>query len=277
LSDWQILRKIVERHAEVLEEGWMKKTRKKQKEILLEAWPNMSASHRPDFGAYRQENTGRHWMGLSNFQEGYMWPYINQDDLSTRSLVVFILSRARNPRSMFAHADIDATRLGSIGHFIPELIFLSNYTLFMNCETPQTYGRVVSWDDDPSVANVMFEQRQFSPGEVLRVFELQAKIYSFLVKCRELILHNFVVSGSLFGENFPTIPESSVAKATSATTTDMLPSLASISAEAPYRLPVSLDLERLRAIIAARLSAAEDHLWAFRGSWVFCRNCRRLE
>jgi hypothetical protein len=49
LEHWDTLRKIVERHAETLEKRWMKKTRKKQKDILLQAWPNMSSSHRPDY------------------------------------------------------------------------------------------------------------------------------------------------------------------------------------------------------------------------------------
>jgi hypothetical protein len=181
LSDWNMLRKIVERHHEVLEKRWVKKTKKKQKEMLLQAWPNMSSSHRPDYEAYRNENTGRHWQGLSNYQESYKWPYINQQDLSSRSLIVFINSRACNPPSMFARADLDATRLGSIGHFIPEPAFLKGYTLFMDGETIETYGKLVSWDDDEKAADLMFSQRQFTPGDGLRVFELQERVYPFLI------------------------------------------------------------------------------------------------
>ncbi|KAE9366427.1 hypothetical protein N431DRAFT_351887 [Stipitochalara longipes BDJ] len=265
LADWRILRKIVERHAETLEKRWMKKTQKKQKEILLQAWPNMCPNHRPDFEAYRQENTGRRHQGLSKFQEAYKWPYINQRDLSSRSLVVFINCRAWNPPSMFARADINATRLGSISHMIKEPAFLQGYTLLMDGDTTETYGKLVSWEDDKEAADLMFSERQFSPGDGLRVFELQEKVYPFLVKCCQLILHDLVESGTIFDDQFPVIAEPVSVKALELSTgAEMLPSLAAISAEAPYRLPANLDLERLRGILAARLSAAEDNLWLLR-------------
>lgn len=41
-------------------------------------------------------------------------------------------------------------------------------------------------------------------------------------------------------------------------------SLALITAEAPYRVSLQLDLELLQAIIAAKRSAAEDHTWGLR-------------
>lgn len=40
--------------------------------------------------------------------------------------------------------------------------------------------------------------------------------------------------------------------------------LATVAAEAPYRLPASLNLTRLKAIVAAKRSAAEDHIWSLR-------------
>jgi hypothetical protein len=166
---------------------------------------------------------------------------------------------------MFARADINATHLGAVGHFIGEPAFLMGYTLFMDGDTAETYGKLVSWEDDKNALNLMCSERQFTPGDGLRVFELQEKIYPFLVKCCELILHDLVESGSLYDEKFPIISETAATtKSVPSTATEMLPSLAFISAEAPYRLPANLDLERLRGILAARLSAAEDHLWALR-------------
>jgi hypothetical protein len=43
-----------------------------------------------------------------------------------------------------------------------------------------------------------------------------------------------------------------------------LASLATTAAEAPYRLPANLDLKRLESLVAAKLSAAEDHVWTLR-------------
>lgn len=234
LSDWNTLRNIVERHSETLEKRWVKKTRKKQKDLLLQAWPNMSPSHRPDFEAFRKENTGRHWKGLSNFQDAYKWPYIIQHGLSTNSLIVFINSRARNPPSVFARADIDATRLGCAGHFLKEPAFLKGYTLFMDGETSTTYGNFVSWEESEDAVDLMFSQRQFNPGEGLLVLELQEKVYPFLIKCCELILHDLVVDGTLFSDQFPIVPATVAGtKAQPSAVMDIQSSLASISAEAP--------------------------------------------
>lgn len=41
-------------------------------------------------------------------------------------------------------------------------------------------------------------------------------------------------------------------------------SLAAVTAEGPYRKPTRLDLDRLLGLVAAKLSAAEDHIWALR-------------
>jgi hypothetical protein len=40
--------------------------------------------------------------------------------------------------------------------------------------------------------------------------------------------------------------------------------LAFIAAEAPYRVPANLDFGRIRSVIAAKPSAAEDHIWVLR-------------
>ncbi|TGO08047.1 hypothetical protein BTUL_0229g00150 [Botrytis tulipae] len=267
LSDWNTLRTIVQLHADTLEKRWMKKSRKKQREMLLEAWPNMSTTHRPDYEAFRQECTGRILMGLSKFQEAYKWPYINLQDLSSKSLVIFITSRGHNPPSAFARADLNATHLGTVAHFIPEPAFLPFHTLFLDGDKVETYGRLVSWEEDDAAADLMFTERQFSPGDGLKAFELQEKIYPFLIRCCELILHDFTKSGALLDLSIPTgIASDPIVypEPPTAAVTEILPSLATISAEAPYRLPANIDFERLREIFAARLSAAEDYLFDLR-------------
>ncbi|KAF7895768.1 uncharacterized protein EAF01_009730 [Botrytis porri] len=256
-----------ELHADTLEKRWMKKSRKKQRDMLLEAWPNMSTTHRPDYEAFRQECTGRILMGLSKFQEAYKWPYINLQDLSSKSLIIFIISQGHNPPSAFARADLNATHLGTVAHFIPEPAFLPFHTLFLDGDEVETYGRLVSWEEDNDAADLMFTERQFSPGDGLKAFELQEKIYPFLIRCCELILHDFTKAVALLDANIPSgIPPDSIIapEPTSSTVTEILPSLATISAEAPYRLPANIDFERLREIFAARLAAAEDYLFDLR-------------
>ncbi|KAL2075053.1 hypothetical protein VTL71DRAFT_8833 [Oculimacula yallundae] len=265
LADWNTLKKIVERHGETLEKRWMKKTKKKQRDLLLTAWPNMAPAHRPDFEAFRQENTGKYLVGLTKFPESYLWPDINLQDLSSKSLVIFINSRGRNPPSTFARTDINSTHLATVSHSVEEPAFLLGYNLFMDGETADTYGRLASWNDDIDTVHLMFSQRQFTPGDGLRVLQIQDRIYPFLIKCCELILHDLAGAGSLLDPNFPTTLQTTTAADPAPTgVNEILPTLATISAEAPYRIPANLDLERIRGILAARRSAAEDHLFALR-------------
>lgn len=42
------------------------------------------------------------------------------------------------------------------------------------------------------------------------------------------------------------------------------PTLASIAAEAPYRVPARSDFERLKTVVDARRSGAEDHIRSLR-------------
>jgi hypothetical protein len=93
-----------------------------------------------------------------------------------------------------------------VGHWIEEPAFFMSYTMFMDGETSKTYGKLISWEDDENAASLMFSQRQFTPGDGLRVFEQQEKVYPFLVNCCELILHDLVESGLLYDDQFPIVP-----------------------------------------------------------------------
>ncbi|KAI9642174.1 hypothetical protein NHQ30_008976 [Ciborinia camelliae] len=263
LSQWNILRSIVGLHSDTLEKLWNKKNKEKQKELLLKAWPDMSANHRPDYDAYRQENSEEGQCRLSKFQDAYKWPQINQEVLSSSSLLVFINSRARNPPSSFVRADIDAGRLGSSMERIPKEAALGCHTLFLDGDNVETYGRLVPWDKDIDVANQWKTDRQLSPGIGLRALELQDKIYTFLVRCCQLILPDLVNLGTLSTGNVPTsiiLEPIDVAKPVPSEVPEILPSLAAISSEAPYRLPANPNFELLRDILSARLAAQENYL-----------------
>ena len=91
------------------------------------------------------------------------------------------------------------------------------------------------------------------------LLEIQQKLLEFLVKCCKLILHDF--SPSSLAERAAPILEEPPQLSSDPTA---WASLASLVAEAPYRIPGRLDLNRLKAIIAAKRSAAKDHIWALR-------------
>ncbi|KAI9368491.1 hypothetical protein BJX61DRAFT_550398 [Aspergillus egyptiacus] len=203
--------------------------------ILLSAWPNMAAIHRPGFDAFRRESESDRDRG-TKYRDHYMWPCINQEDLlDTKALPLLLNARGRHPPSHFAAADIDAMHLGLVTKaFVP--IFLDEHVMILNgfAENTRDYG--------------------------LLVMEAQARLLAILVQCCRVILHD-IPESSLTSDSFPILPEPQL-KADCEISG--FQSLRVMAAEAPYRVPAELDLSRIESLLSARTSAAEDHLWALR-------------
>ncbi|KAM0426356.1 hypothetical protein ACHAPT_008397 [Fusarium lateritium] len=83
---------------------------------------------------------------------------------------------------------------------------------------------------------------------------------AFLVSCCQNILHE-IPEDELTSAEYPVQPEPHLKTETE---TNGFESLALMAAEAPYRPPARLDLGRVVSLLAAKASAAEDHLWALR-------------
>ncbi|KAI9868436.1 MAG: hypothetical protein M1813_005880 [Trichoglossum hirsutum] len=256
LGDWKLLNGIIERQEAVIQKRWSKKTKERRKKILLSAYPNMPLTHRPDFEAFTKGEHGT----PTRFREAYMWPCINQEDLlKPRLLLLFLNARGRNPPSAFSRADFDATHFGHVTGSL-RAPYLGGYTMmFTGRNTPGTYGELISWDDNKNAAFWLTSQRGMHPGHGLQILEIQQRIYSFLVECCASILHD-IPRESLADREMPIQHEP---PAVPSNETGII-TLASVAAEAPYRLPASLDFNRLQAIVAAKRSAAECHIWALR-------------
>ena len=137
--------------------------------------------------------------------------------------------------------------------------FLNEHTMLLNGQvTPKAYGQLVAWKDDDEAFNWMMSGIGFHPGMGLQVLKTQKKVLSFLVQCCLLTLHD-LPSEFWMDAGVPILPEPSFP-----VDENEWPSLATVAAEAPYRVPARLDFKRLQAIIAAQCSAAEDHIWASR-------------
>ena len=257
-ADWTNLNKILERYEELLWKRWMKKTKEQRKKLLLAAWPNMTSTHRSDFEAFRQETPSQRAKG-SRFMEAYLWPYINLEDLvQWKPLILLLNARGRHLPDTFAHTDYYLAQLGEASGAI-RAAFLNCHTMLLNGQvTPQTYGQLVAWEDDDEASDLMHSGIGFHPGMGLQVLETQQKVLNFLVRCCHVILHDLSsdswMDGSIPVRAEPPIPVDETE----------WPSLASVAMEAPYRVPARLDFNRLQAIIAAKRSAAEDHIWALR-------------
>jgi len=257
LSSWNKLRQILERHEDVIRKRWMKKTKTQRTAIVLKAWPNMSPAHRPDYEAMRKENPSVKRPEGTRFREAYMWPNINIEDLTKgKTLLLLLNSRGRNTPQMFAHADFEAMRVGHVsGACMPP--FLNLYTMLLEGEAVETYGRLVSWNDDEDAMMKTFNGLGFLPGMGLMILEIQQRLLSFLVTCCYSILHEMdpdamINEGVIKPEPSPLSDGAEY------------PTLANIAAEAPYRVPALLDFNRLKALVDAKRASVEDHIRGLR-------------
>ncbi|KAF8981883.1 hypothetical protein BGZ46_002175 [Entomortierella lignicola] len=255
-KDWTLLNHIVLRHEATIQKRWLKKTREQRKTILLTAWPNMSASHRPDLEAFLREKS----KAPTAFREAYLWPNINQEDLLKPKLfLIFLNARARNFPSVFSEADHASFRFANTSGKVTAA-FLNEYTMmFIGRNTPETYGQLYSWDDHEDAATWLFTQKGMHPGYGLQTLEVQERIYHFLLECCLQILHD-KPRESLAIDDSPIEPEPPALSIVEGG----MNSLAAVAAMAPFRLPASIDFARLQDLVAAKLSAVEDHIWSLR-------------
>jgi hypothetical protein len=271
LERWRTLRDVIQRHEGVLHRRWSNKSKGQKLNILLKAWPGMALTHRPDLDAYRKESPEQRAVGTA-FKEAYLWPYINQEDLSKNgALQLFLNARGRHPPSAFAAADMDAAAFGLLvsDALIPK--FLVGYTMILSGVTESNiddYGKIVGWHTHPGAAHLYATEHEFEPGEGLLVPEIQERLYSFLVDCCKEILHDYPAD-SWTSDAFPIQPEPKMKSGAELTGFE---SLAVMAAEAPYRVPAQLDLGKIISLLTARTAAAEDRLWALREDPLFLRD-----
>lgn len=256
-ENWEILRLIIERHEATIQKRWAKKTKEGRKKLLLAAWPHMSKTHRPDFEAFRTKPSQDEADTREDRRSAYLWPHINLEDLSkAKLLLLFLNSRGRNPPCAFAEADFEACRFGRTTGTIG-MAYLNKYTMMFNGrKTPETYGELWSWNDNPDGFHLLATGRGVLVGVGLVILDVQNGLYKFLVEVCKTILHD-VPEAALVDASIPSQPEPPSVSAEE-------DSLAITSAEAPYRLPAALDLKRLEFLVAAKLADAEDHILALR-------------
>lgn len=256
------LHDILERHEDTIQKRWAKKKKAQRLQILLKAWPNMAPNHRPDFEAFLKESEQQRMMG-TKYRDWFIWPYINQEDLSRPRLLPLLLnSRGRHHPCTFAGIDATNTKFAFVTKAVVP-IFLNEYTMILNGvdeKHPDDYGKLLSWDEHPSNFELAMSQRQFLPGEGLLVLDVQDRLLSFLVKCCTEILHE-IPEDQLLGSKYPVRPEPHMKEESETTGFD---SLAVLAAEAPYRVPAKLDFGRIESLLGAQAAACEDHLWSLR-------------
>ncbi|OAL53445.1 hypothetical protein IQ07DRAFT_562298 [Pyrenochaeta sp. DS3sAY3a] len=246
-ADHELLSRIVAIHEETIRKRWNKKSGPQRQRILREAGPDLPDRHRPDIRAWQQKSTDK---------KNYMCPFLNIEDLAkSKNMLILLYARGRHQPVDFVHADLMQAAFGEAsGATMPA--FLNEYTMmFHDRNTAETYGELVSWDDDENAFEYMYNNIGMHPGHGLQALEIQQHIWGFLVRWCQVLLRD--ISPLTTGDALPD-PGSPVDQDVEVT------SLQVIAMEAPYRIPARLDFLRLKALAAAERNAREDHLWSLR-------------
>ena len=159
---------------------------------------------------------------------------------------------------MFVSSDFNSIHIGTVTQAIITP-YLSGYTMLLKNENdPETYGRMLSWDEDSNAFDMMSRSVGIQPGEGLLVMEIQKRKMEFLLSCTKVILQDLNLNASDIPRQ-PYKEEDMLARSNSewqSLTMEML--------EAPYRVPDRFEISKLKSFVNARRNQAIDHVWALR-------------
>ncbi|KAI2640634.1 hypothetical protein GGS26DRAFT_586636 [Hypomontagnella submonticulosa] len=255
---------IIGRHEEAIQRRWMQKSKSKRKALLLQVWPGMPSSHRPEIELWRTKFEPGSSLDLSPFK----WPYMNLEDLSkTEPLLLLLNSRARFTPDYFTYFDLLSTSFGLKVECTAPGVLEHHFMMFRSRRTPETYGQLYS-SEKPfgAESDVATDPTRlwYTAGEGLWVMEIQDRLYSFLVQCCEAILHD--VPPELLmppdDDHLPIRPKSPTMS--SSVNSEGIKNAAVASFENLYDAPRNADFFRLASLVKAMQASAEDHLWSLR-------------
>lgn len=223
----------------------------------------MATGHRPDLEAleaiYRLSDDSK-W-DKTKHRDPFVWPSINQEDLcKPKTLLILLNARGRHCPSDFAGRDCETLNLGKATNAIIPIVVSQSTMILNGAKGPNEYGRILAWEEHPYAYHLKSTKKQFLPEEGFIILEAQERLLSFLVNCCHQILHD-IPKETMTSDTYPIKPQPQLPTEADSTGFD---SLAVVMAETPYRAPAQLDLERIEALLCARRSAAEDHLWSLR-------------
>ncbi|KAI0145135.1 hypothetical protein GGR57DRAFT_480902 [Xylariaceae sp. FL1272] len=250
LLHFRQLRNVLDRYEDLIRKRWAKKNGEQRRKILCNAWPIMPARRRPDIEAYRRKITTR-------FRECYLWPSLNQEELSHGSILLhFLNSRGRHEPAVFAANDLESIRLGNFCEALtPE--FIEGYYMDLESEAHAGYGSLYVYVSSPeNRANGKYP----NTADGFQILEIQEHILSFLVDACQGILHEKDLDSEAMMLE-PVLPEPP--SLTSAHTGERATAL-DLARESPYLVPRKVDLRRIHSLASTRHAEWKDHGWAMR-------------
>jgi hypothetical protein len=248
----ELLWDILDRHEDALRKRWMKKSTTWRKTILSVIWPDMASCHRPDLHyLLKAAHLRKNGLRLGSTVGAFVWPYINMEDLSReRSILYLVHTRGRYAPSVFVYADLETCDLGLRTQTIGLPLELNGYTMLLEGNTVETYGRLMAWGDDDHLRS------GFTPGEGLLILKIQQKVLQFLVNWCEKVLDN---KADVLATQFPVCPMLDLP-----TIPWKWPNLEVLNTYAPLLTPQQTSWGGMKVLIDARYRAAQDHLWALK-------------
>ncbi|RDI78631.1 hypothetical protein Vi05172_g11353 [Venturia inaequalis] len=261
IANWNLLRRVLSTHEEVIRRRWMKKTRKQRQMILRQAFPRISKEHNPCFSAVMIGRARGQLPVECMSEESIYWPYLNLDDLSLPKPFLLILNaRGRNSPECFATADFSSLSFGLVFQALPHLYLYGYHMNFNSQREPARYA-ILTPATPHDIGKDFSRLNSTVPGEGLHVLKVQEKTMEFLLAMSGIILHD--VQGLLSSvSQSPGLPEPPSLLLSFDQTVGEMPSLSDIAAEAVYRMPTATNLAVLGELITARVEAAIDHIWS---------------
>lgn len=90
LRNYQRLRDLSTEHQSLIRRCWDGKSASKRTKLLIQWWPDMAKTHRPDSDAMIRlgDNFPE---GKSAYREAFVWPYINIEDLRRPGAIPYLI------------------------------------------------------------------------------------------------------------------------------------------------------------------------------------------
>ncbi|KAI1096101.1 hypothetical protein F5B19DRAFT_220510 [Rostrohypoxylon terebratum] len=241
----------------------MSKSKAKRKALLLNAWPEMPQTHRPDV---------KTWLSLRNGHEltdadtlALMWPNFNCEDLSSKETLLLILhQRARYRPDKFVNLDIGLLNFGMRNGIVGQIDLPGYFAILRDRGTPELYGKLYSYDDEED--NVKREPTRgfYSAGDSYWAVLVQSQLYWILNVICNVILHDLPQDEVWPAEGGRPLPLD-LPDYLSKTTVDGIEILSLKAQEEFHKAPKEEpSFARIICFIGAKLHQADDHLWTLR-------------
>ena len=258
LDDWETLQSVRGAISETLTRRWMKKTIEKRKKILLKAWPGMNAVHRPEYDIIQRKLKG------PAHRDALLMPFINLEDLcASKNLLNMIESRASVLPEHFAFSDSAGFPIAIELEAVKDIALNGIVMLLKGQKTRATYGALKTCKSQTDQEDHVYAGFGFKLDQGFIILENQKKVYSFLVRCVELLLHDIDLSASVANKVAEVFEqEQSVGFKERWPEAKEWHSISEINTQACYGLPQPFSVESVRKWAGARRDEAEDNFWA---------------